>query len=85
MLSIVIDPHATGAGDGFAAEAEAYLEYVQGSALREGFDEILLPGDPENRARQARADGIPIDDATITLLRKAATAAGMPDADGRLG
>lgn len=85
MLSIVIDPNATGAAPGFAAEADAYLEYVQSSELREGFDEILLPGDPENRARDARAQGVAVDDATIKLLRKAATNAGLTDAASRLG
>ena len=85
MLSIVIDPNATGAAPGFAAEADAYLEYVQSSELREGFDEVLLPGDPENRARVARAQGFAVDDATIKLLRKAATNAGVTDAASRLG
>lgn len=84
MLSIVIDPGATGASSTFADEAEAYLSYVQSSALREGFDEVLLPGDPENRARAARADGVPVDEATLRLLRKAAASAGLPDADRRL-
>lgn len=84
MLSIVIDPAATGAGEGFAAEAEAYLDYVQSSELREGFDEVLLPGDPENRARAARAEGIPVDDATVKLLRKSAATAGLADAGSRL-
>jgi hydroxycarboxylate dehydrogenase B len=84
MLSIVIDPDATGASSTFAEEAEAYLDYVQSSALREGFDEVLLPGDPENRARAARAEGIPVDEATLTLLRKAAANAGLSDADERL-
>jgi hydroxycarboxylate dehydrogenase B len=85
MLSIVIDPNATGAAPGFAAEADAFLDYVQSSELREGFDEVLLPGDPENRARFARAQGFAVDDATIKLLRKAATNAGVTDAASRLG
>ncbi len=84
MLSIVIDPAATGAATGFAAEADAYLRYVQSSDLREGFSEVLLPGDPENRSREARADGIPVDVETIKLLRSAATSAGLADADQRL-
>lgn len=85
MLSIVIDPEATGVGlDGLAAEAQAFIDYVQSSELREGFAEVLMPGDPENRARVARAQGIPVDDNTCDLLRRAAAKAGVTDADDRL-
>lgn len=85
MLSIVIDPAATGVGlDGLATEAQAFLDYVQSSEPREGFDEVLIPGDPENRAREARAAGIPVDDNTCNLLRRAAARAGLADADDRL-
>ncbi len=85
MLSIVIDPEAVGTGlGGLVTEAQAYLDYVQSSAPREGFEEVLLPGDPENRAREARRDGIPVDANTIELLRTAADRAGLADAKTRL-
>lgn len=84
MLSIVIDPAATGSYDGFVAEASAYLDYVRSSDLREGFEEVLMPGDPEKRSRIARAEGIPVDDATLALLRSAAKDAGVANADDQL-
>lgn len=84
MLSIVIDPAATGSAEGFVTEAEAYLDYVRAADLREGFEEVLMPGDPEKRSRAARSDAIPIDDATLDLLRGAAGTAGLEGADDRL-
>ncbi|MFT7600602.1 MAG: putative oxidoreductase [Acidimicrobiales bacterium] len=84
MLSIVINPEATGAADGFLDEATAYLDYVKSAELREGFDEILMPGDPEQRSRIKRADGIPVDDNTLDLLRQCATSAGLEGAEDRL-
>ncbi len=80
MLSIVIDPEAITGRDTLVAEASGYLGYVRAAALREGFDEVLLPGEPEARARQARAGGIDVDETTLGELRQAATTAGVPDA-----
>lgn len=77
MLSIVIDPSAT---DGsLVDEAEAFLTYVKAARQREGFDEVLIPGEPELQARAARAEGIMIDGGTLAELRATATAAGLDD------
>ncbi|MEL7209816.1 MAG: malate/lactate/ureidoglycolate dehydrogenase, partial [Actinomycetota bacterium] len=56
MLSIVIDPGAVSSHDVLQQEANAFLAYVKESRLRKGFDEVLLPGEPEARARLARAE-----------------------------
>ena len=80
MLTIAIDPAALGAGNDLAAEAAAYLGYVQASPPRQGFDEVLLPGEPERRARIARAGGVEVDDTTMGELREAAASAGAADA-----
>jgi LDH2 family malate/lactate/ureidoglycolate dehydrogenase len=37
-----------------------------------------MPGEPEQRARLARRDGIPIDDTTHAQLIASALAAGVP-------
>jgi uncharacterized oxidoreductase len=84
MLSIVIDPAAIGSVDQFTAEATAYLDYVRSSKLREGFSEVLMPGDPEKRSRITRADGLPVDDNTLKILRQAAATAGVENAEDRL-
>ena len=77
MLAIVIEPNAMTSRDGLADEAEAFLEYVKGSRLRPGFDEVLLPGEPEHRSGQERAESIPVDGATVGELRTAAERAGL--------
>lgn len=77
MLSIVIDPDALTSRNGLASEAGAFLDYCRASALREGFDEVVLPGEPEQRARLARADAVPVDDGTLAELRWAGDKAGL--------
>ena len=85
MLTIAIDPDAITGRDALVSEATAYLDYVRASALRDGFDEVLMPGEPEARDRVERAPGIDIDDTTLGELRKAAETAGVPDANEELG
>lgn len=80
MLTIAIDPQAIRGRDALADEAASYLAYVRASALREGFDEVLMPGEPEQRSRAARAGGIDVDDTTLGELRQAAVTAGAGDA-----
>ena len=81
MLSFVIDPDALGGRDTLINEAEAFLQYVQASRPRDGFDEVLLPGEPEQRSRAARAAGVPVDGATLAELRVAGMTAGLAEAD----
>ena len=56
----------------FQGAAERLRAQINGSAPLEGFDEVLLPGDPEQRARRLRLEeGIPIPQQTwdeITAL-----------------
>ena len=78
MLTIAIDPRRLGTAAQLATEVAGFLDYVRASALREGFDELLLPGEPERRARLARAAGIEVDDTTLGQLRDSAHAARVP-------
>lgn len=77
MLSIVINPEAMTTTEGLIGEATAFLDYVQESRLRSGFDEVLIPGQPEQRSRERRATAVPVDDGTIGELREAAERAGL--------
>jgi hydroxycarboxylate dehydrogenase B len=77
MLSIVINPDSLTSREGLAEEAGAFLDYLRSSALRDGFDEVLVPGEPEQRARQARAAAVPVDDGTLGELRTAGEKAGL--------
>ena len=76
MLTMIIDPNAMGGADHLATEGGAFLDYVRSSAPAQGFDEVLLPGMPEQRSRIARADAIDVDDTTIADLIAAAATVG---------
>lgn len=81
MLSIVIDPNSLTTTEALFSEASAFLEYVKGSRVRSGFDEVLLPGEPEQRSRNRRATAVPVDAGSISELRDAAERAGMAAAE----
>ncbi len=77
MVTIAIDPKAAGSAEHLLAETEATLAWLRSGHPRVGIDEVLMPGDPEQRARLARAESIPVDDATLEQLRAAMAAAGV--------
>jgi uncharacterized oxidoreductase len=65
MLSIVIAPQVYADAGAVGAEIRRYLEFVKSSRPRTEGGEVLLPGEPERRARAARlAAGIAIDPTT---------------------
>lgn len=74
MLAVVFDPRRMGTADMFGDEVNAYVEWVLSAPLREGFDDIMLPGEPEQRSRRARAEHIPIDSGTLMQMDEAAAA-----------
>ena len=80
MLSIIVDPSATGDLDRFHDEVTKYCAHISSSRLREGADAVLLPGQPEALARVARAEGFEVDPATMGELRASAQRAGVADA-----
>lgn len=81
MLSTIIDPAATGDLDRFRDEVTKYTAHITGSRLREGSDQVLMPGQPEELSRAARADGYEVDPTTVGELRSSALRAGVPEAD----
>ena len=54
MLSIVIAPRAYGDAGAIGVEIERYLGFVKSSRPRQPGGEVLLPGEPERRARAER-------------------------------
>jgi len=81
MLSIVIAPEAY-ADAGLAAEIRRFLGFVKSSRPREPGSEVLLPGEPERRARAARLkDGVPIDPTTWEQILAAAERQGLGRAE----
>jgi hydroxycarboxylate dehydrogenase B len=60
MLSIYLDPNHFGEPD-FLQRAREYTEYVKASRAATPGVEVLVPGEPESRARAMRLrDGIPL-------------------------
>jgi len=57
----------------FAADADALIDVIKGLPLRNGFEEILLPGERGGLSRAARSDtGIPIAPSTWEALTRLA-------------
>lgn len=52
-------------------ELDAMIAHIRTSRLAPGFQEILLPGEPEFRsARRREAEGIEVDDETWDQIRR---------------
>ncbi len=78
MLIIAVDPAAFGEGDWFATQAAALLDRVKDTPPAPGFDEVMLPGEPEARTRAERlAHGIPIEDKAWAAIVAAAQTVGV--------
>ncbi len=62
----------------FAAQIKTLIEFIKSSELAPGFDEILIPGEPEARTRKKRlAEGIFIDDETWKQIIEAGKSVGI--------
>lgn len=78
MLSIVIDPEAMGERDALYGEIEALIAWVKSARPRDGFEEVLVPGEPEARRRADRmANGVDVDERTFAEIQAAAAAVGI--------
>ena len=59
------DPRCFCEREEFLDQVDRFTEYLKSSPLKEGVDDILLPGEPEQRtAARRRKQGIDIDDGT---------------------
>ena len=62
----------------FFGDAGDYVEFFKSVRPAPGFDEVMLPGEPEARtAAERRAHGIPVDDVTWCSLVEAAAGVGV--------
>lgn len=64
MLSVLIDPARLDGAETWQAEVAAFTRWVKASPPRAGSDGVMVAGDPERRARVARAEGLPVDATT---------------------
>lgn len=63
MFSVIINPDAVGAREGFNGEVGAMLDFIYDSQPAEDVEKVLIPGDPERiRHAQLLAEGIDVDD-----------------------
>jgi hydroxycarboxylate dehydrogenase B len=65
MLSIILDPGLFQSPDAFSEEIRGFITHVKSSRKVTPDGEILMPGEPEARARARNMrDGIEIDETT---------------------
>jgi len=89
-LDITVDQPGNGVGfvviavsaflslERFYQLVEGLRDYIKSSRPAEGFDEVLLPGEPEFRTSRARQqNGIPLDDVTWLKILKCAESLGV--------
>jgi uncharacterized oxidoreductase len=82
MLATVIDLSKLGNPAVIGARVEAIKDHIRSSRTAPGFDEVLLPGEPERRsAEKRRREGIAVDDTTWGDIRAAAASLGITEAE----
>ena len=78
MLSIYIDPKVLDPDGFFPADVTRYLDYFKSAKPITPGGDVLYPGEPERRTREARLrDGVPISETTWNAIRNAALAEGL--------
>ncbi len=82
MLATVIDASRLGDPATLKQDVAAVGAHVRGSRVAPGFDEILLPGEPERRlAESRRREGIEVDPTTWQQIAEAAAELGIARAE----
>jgi uncharacterized oxidoreductase len=80
-LVVAIDPGLFRDPRAFASGVDATLQRVKAVPPAPGFEEVLVPGEPETRSRaQRQRDGIYVEDATVAAIRKTAAELGVDTA-----
>jgi uncharacterized oxidoreductase len=78
MFTLIVDPSRLPVELGFAAEVRRFIDYVKSSRRSSGTDEILMPGEIEERTRAERSRaGVPIDARTWQTIADACREAGV--------
>jgi len=78
FFGLAVDPGAFGPRERFASRLRDLSRYVHGVAPAEGFAEVLLPGEPEERqAARRRVEGIPLLEAEWSAIVTALKEAGL--------
>jgi uncharacterized oxidoreductase len=78
MLSIYLAPDALDDGHGFARAVADYIDFVRAARPTDPATPVMIPGDPERKARERRlAEGVRLPGETWTSLLAAAADAGL--------
>ncbi len=78
VLFILLRIEAFRALSAFAQDADAYVDFIKSVCPAPGFNEVMVPGEPERRvAAERQAQGIPVDEVTWNTLVAAAAAQGV--------
>lgn len=73
MLSVFIDPDRLDDGHAWAASVNEYINYVRSCPPTDSSGSVLIPGDPERKAREDRkTHGIPLDHQSFSDILEAA-------------
>ena len=80
MFSLYVDPARIDPAGFFPAETARFVEYVKSATPARSGDEILLPGEPEERSRARRlAEGVPLPDDTWASIMATARSVGLAE------
>lgn len=78
FILLVLDPGAFAGREYFAKEMKRFTAHVRSSRPRPGFDRVRFPGESGlGRLRDCRANGLPLDDGKIDMLKKLAGETGV--------
>jgi hydroxycarboxylate dehydrogenase B len=78
MFSVLLDPGQISDRTSFEQEAQRFIDWLQASPAREGFDAVQVAGDAERQSRAQRsAQGVPVDETTWLEILQAATRLGV--------
>lgn len=80
MLSLILNPACLTTAGAYGEDVNRLVQWVTGSPPVETGGTVLLPGDPERRAKDERLErGIPIDASTLEQVVGAARSVGVAD------
>jgi len=78
MFAVALDPARLAGVDWLRREIDGFVDYLKGSPPADPSAPVLVPGDPERRARQERGrSGIEVDATTWEEILQAAEAVGI--------
>jgi uncharacterized oxidoreductase len=80
MLSFYVDPAKLDTSGFFPKDVHRYIEFVKGARPAKAGEEVLIPGEPEERTKAERlANGVPLPEDTWGAIVEAARKVGVDE------